>query len=171
MFGTPGGQYNSLSAIGLSLSSSFQQAAASQSTSGGNPITTQTVNGTDGTFQPLNVQALQAALAANPTGVANLFSGFVNQFGTYLTNVTGVSTMTTTQLLGTPPSMSILQGFEGTIQSQVQNLQTQVKQIQDNANSQANVLRAQFVASESALAGYQALQQQLGSFFGNSSGH
>lgn len=171
-YGTGSSQYNSLASIGLQLSSSFQQAAAGSQNSGSNPITTQTVDGTDGTFQPINIQQLQSALSANPAAVANLFNGtngFVSQIGTYLANVTGVSTITTTQLLGSPPAMSLLQGYEATIQSQVQNLQSQVTQIQDNANQQADVLRQQFVASESALAGYQALQQQLGSFFGSGS--
>lgn len=170
-----GTTYNSLSSIGLTLTNSFQQVAATGATGTSNPVSLQTVDGTDGTFQPLNVATLQSALAANPSVVQNLFNnaeGIVTQVGTYLTGVTGVSTITASALLGTPPTISLIQGFENAIQSQVTNLQTQVTQIQDNANQQADQLRAEFVASETAISGYQALQQQLGSFFnsGTSSG-
>jgi flagellar hook-associated protein 2 len=169
-------QYNSLSSVGLQLTSSFSQAAANNnsSTNGQPPITTQTINGTDGTLQALDVNKLSAALAANPTAVAGIFGGaqgLVTQIGTYLAGVTGVSTITTTKLLGSVANISLLQSFENAIQAQVQNLQSQVTQIQSNANQQADTLRAEFVASESALVGYQALQQQLGSFFNNGSGH
>jgi flagellar hook-associated protein 2 len=168
--GTGSSAYNSLASIGLQLTDGFQQLAATGTTGSdsGNPISLQQEQGTDGQLQPLNVQTLQQALAANPTAVSNLFNnsqGLVTQIGTYLTTVTGVSTITSNSLLGTAPAVSLIQGFENTIQSQVQNLQTQVTQIQDNANQQADALRAEFVASESAIAGYQALQQQLGSFF------
>ncbi|HZT11302.1 MAG TPA: flagellar filament capping protein FliD [Candidatus Baltobacteraceae bacterium] len=169
-------QYNSLASIGLDMSSSFQQLTANNNSgSSGNsqPISTQTINGTDGTLQPLNVQKLQAAMAANPTAVASLFSGangIVTQIGTYLAGVTGVSTVTSTKLLGSVPTISLIQSYENAIQAQVQNLQQQVTQIQTNANMQADMLRQEFVASETAIAGYQALQQQLGSFF-TSPGH
>ena len=171
--GTGSSGYNSLASIGLQLTNSFQQLVATGNSSSSTPISQQTTDGTDGQLQPLNVQTLQQALAANPTAVSNLFNnaqGLVTQIGTYLTGVTGVSTITSSSLLGTPPSTSLLQGFENTIQAQVQNLQSQVTQIQDNANQQADTLRAEFVASESAIAGFQALQQQLGSFF-TSGGH
>lgn len=170
-----GTTYNSLSSIGLNLTSSYQELSATGTTGSTNPVSLQTVDGTDGTFQPLNVSQLQAAMAADPSAVQNLFNnsqGVVTEMGTYLTGVTGVSTITASALLGTPPSISLLQGFESAIQAQVQNLQTQATQIQDNANQQADQLRAEFVASETAISGYQALQQQLGSFFngGTSSG-
>lgn len=166
-----GGVYNSLASVGLDVSSSFQQLTSNSNGSSNPQISTQTLNGTDGTLQALNVQKLEDALSANPTAVGAIFNGaqgLVTQLGSYLAGVTGVSTITTTKLLGSVPNISLIQGFENAIQSQVQNLQSQVTQIQDNANQQADQLRSEFVASEATIAGYQALQSQLSSFFGGS---
>jgi flagellar hook-associated protein 2 len=166
---------SSLAAIGLTLTSSFAELTASGSGSSSNPnsVTTTTMSGTDGQLQPLNVAALQSALAADPSAVQTLFngsSGLVTQMGTYLTNVTGLPTQTQSGMLGSIPATSLLQGFENSNNSDVDSIKQQIKQIQDNANQQADALRAEFVQTESTLAGYQALQQQLGSFLNGSSG-
>ncbi len=174
-FDPNGGAYSSLSSVGLDLTSSFTQLAQNSSSgdtgSSDQEITTQTFAGTDGELQPLNVQQLQAALASNPTAVQSLFngpSGMVTQMGSYLTGVTGMPTDTANALLGTIPTVSMLQGFENTNNSQVQSLQQQVAQIQDNVNMQADALRAEFVQSETQISQYQSLQSQLGSFFNQS---
>lgn len=176
------GGYTSLSQLGLTLTSQFTQLAAnspnsSSSTSGSTGastslVTTQTVNGTDGQLQ-FDSSKLAQALAANASSVQNLLSGtqgLVTQMGTYLTGVTGLPTQTSTGLLGTIPSISLMQGFENSNSSEVSSIQQQIQVIQDNANQQADALRAEFVATETTLAGYQALQQQLSGFFKGSGG-
>lgn len=172
--------YNSLSSIGLNLTSSFTQLVQSSdsgSTSTGSAsstIQTQSMAGTDGELQPLDPQALQNALASNPTAVQNLFNGaqgMVTQLGTYLTGVTGFPTNVSTGLLGTIPRTSLIQNFENANSDQISSIQQQVSLIRDNANQQADALRAEFVATETQLAGFQALQSQLSSFFNqNASG-
>jgi uncharacterized BrkB/YihY/UPF0761 family membrane protein len=92
--------------------------------------------------------------------------------GTYLTGVTGLPTQTENGFLGSIPSISLIQGFENTNSSQITSIQQQIQQIKDNANQQADALRAEFVSTETAIAGYQSLQSQLSSMFGSSSsGH
>jgi flagellar capping protein FliD len=173
--------YTSLSQLGLNLTSSFTQLVANNSNSSsstnssgsqGNAISTQTVAGTDGQLQ-LDTSALAAAFASNPSSVQSLLSGsqgLVTQMGTYLTGVTGLPTQTATGFVGTIPSVSILQGFENSNSSQVTSIQQQIQQIRDNANQQADALRAEFVNTETQLSGFQALQTQLSSFFKSSSG-
>lgn len=161
----------SLSSIGLNLTSSFAQLTTSGSgdSSSNQQVTTQTLSGTDGQLQPLDVSKLQSVLASNPSALQTLLngaSGMVTTIGTYLTNVTGLPTQTSASILGSIPSVSLIQGFENSNNSEVDSIQQQIKQIQDNANQQADALRAEFVNTESTLAGYQSLQQQLGSMFG-----
>lgn len=163
----------SLSSIGLDLTSSFAQLSATGASSSSNTpaVTTQTLQGTDGELQPLDVSKLQALFASNPSSVQSLLngaSGLVTTMGTYLTNITGLPTQTSTSILGSIPSLSLMQGFENSNNSEVDSIQQQITQIQNNANQQADALRAEFVSTESTLAGYQALQQQLGSFFSGS---
>ncbi|HLI95034.1 MAG TPA: flagellar filament capping protein FliD, partial [Candidatus Baltobacteraceae bacterium] len=172
-----GSAYNSLSQIGLTLDDSFtllqQNTSTDQSGSQSSSVGATQMQGTDGELQPLNVSTFQAAFAANPTAVQNLLSGaqgLVVQMGTYLTGVTGMPTQTANSLLGSIPTTSLIQGFENANNSETESIQQQISQIQDNANMQADQLRAEFVQTETALAGYQALQQQLGSFFNNSGG-
>jgi flagellar hook-associated protein 2 len=172
--------YNSLAQLGLQLSDSFTtlttgnngsssgQAAGSSS----NPVQATTFQGTDGTLQALNVAQFQAALQADPTAVQDILNGaqgLTNQVGSYLTGVTGLPTQLNSGLVGNIPIVSLIQGFENSNTSEIAQLQDQLATIQDNANSQADTLRAEFVASETAIAGYQALQQQLNATFGTSS--
>ena len=169
--------YTSLSQIGLKLTDSFTLLQQSSTTSGAGStsqqISTTQLQGTDGQLQALDVSAFQAAFLANPTAVQNLLSGtsgVVQQMGTYLTGVTGLPTNTATGLLGSIPTVSLIQGFENTNTDQITSIQQQISQIQNNVNMQADQLRAEFVQTETTLAGYQALQQQLGSFFKGSGG-
>ncbi len=172
-----GSGYNSLSQVGLNLDDSFtllqQNTSTDQQGNQSSSVGATQMQGTDGQLQALNVSTFQAAFAANPTAVQNLLSGaqgLVVQMGTYLTGVTGLPTQTSSSLLGSIPTTSLIQGFENANNSETDSIQQQISQIQDNANMQADQLRAEFVQTETALAGYQALQQQLGSFFNNSGG-
>jgi hypothetical protein len=160
----------------LSLSDSFTQLTTGNQTgesSSSTSVTTTTYQGTDGTFQALNVTSLLNALAANPTAVQALFQGsnsLTNNLGTYLTTVTGLPTLLNSGTVGDVPDTGILSGFENANNAQIQNIQSQVTQITDNANQQANLLRQEFVSSESQIASYQALQSQLSGFFKSSGG-
>jgi len=176
--------YNSLSRIGLTLDNSFtvvttanngSPSAGGSSSTSSNPVQTTTYAGTSGQLAPLNLTQLQQALASNPAAVQNLLNGadgVVTQLGSYLTGVTGLPTSLASGLAGTIPPVSLMQGFENANTADIQSLQQQVAAITDNANQQANTLRQEFVSTETAIAGYQALQSQLSSFFntGGSSG-
>jgi flagellar hook-associated protein 2 len=172
-----GSGYNSLSQIGINLDDSFtllqENTNTSQTGSQSSSVGVKQMQGTDGELQPLNAATFQAAFAANPTAVQNLLSGaqgLVVQMGTYLTGVTGLPTQAANSLLGSIPATSLIQGFENSNTSEIDTIQQQISMIQDNANMQADQLRAEFVQTETTLAGYQALQQQLGSFFNGSGG-
>ena len=165
--------YTSISQLGLNLTDSFTQLqqsnGSSSSGSSSAQISTQQMQGTDGQLQALNVSQFTAALAANPSAVQNLLTGpqgLIQTMGGYLTGVTGLPTQTATGLIGNIPTLSLLQGFENANSDQISSIQQQVAQITDNANQQADALRAEFVQTEGTIAQYQALQQQLGSFFG-----
>ncbi|MDQ2681371.1 MAG: flagellar filament capping protein FliD [Candidatus Eremiobacteraeota bacterium] len=181
-----GNSFNSLAQIGLQLDSSFSvlttanngaqqnggQPAGGNSGSTPQPVQATTFAGTDGELQPLNVAKLQAALQSNPTQVQALINGVVSNLGNYLGPVTGLPTTLSTGLVGFLPvgSTSIIQGFENQNTALLASLQEQVKQNTDNANSQADSLRKQFVATEGQLAVYQSLQQQLAGFFKGTGG-
>ncbi|HEY9179932.1 MAG TPA: flagellar filament capping protein FliD [Candidatus Baltobacteraceae bacterium] len=172
-----GSGYTSLSQIGLKLTDSFTLLQQTSTTTGAgsqsNQIQQKTLQGTDGQLQALDVSAFQAAFASNATAVQNLLSGtsgLIQSMGTYLTGVTGLPTQTQSGLLGSIPTVSLIQGFENANSDQITSIQEQISQITNNANMQADQLRAEFVQTETSLAGYQALQQQLGSFFKGSGG-
>lgn len=161
--------YQSLQSIGLALDSSHAQLQATDpnatsSTSSG-PVTVSQADGTSGAFLPLNVTAFQAAFAANPNAVANIFNGsdgIVNTIGNYLTTVTGLPTQTVNGFLGSVPSTSLIQSDENNNSAQIKSLQDYIAQINDEANAQADQLRAQFTSSETLIAQYQSVQSQIG---------
>lgn len=178
---TNGTSYNSLSSIGLSLDDSFTTLTAQNqsgtpsagSTSGTGPVQTTTFQGTSGQFLPLDASKLQAALTANPLAVQNLLqstTGIIGTIGSYLTGITGEPTNFASGLLGTIPSISVLQGFENSNTSTISSIQQQITLITDNANQQADSLRQEFSATEATIAGLQSLQQQLGGFLKGSGG-
>lgn len=179
-----GTQFNSLSSIGLNLSSSFsvittanngQNNGGSSSPTPGQtgPATETTYQGTDGTLQPINTATLLSALQQNPNAVAQLFqgaNGLSTQLGTYLTGVTGFPTLLSTGTVGTIPTVSLMQNYENSNTSVIASVQEQITQITDNANAQADSLRAQFVNTETTLAGLQGEQAQLAGFFKSAGG-
>ena len=174
--------YNSLSSIGLNLSSSFSVITTSNngSNNGGSNTPGQggvaqqtTYQGTDGTLQPLDATKLSAALQSNPNAVQALLqgaNGLTTQLGTYLTGVTGFPTLLSTGTVGQIPTTSLIQNYENANTNIISSAQEQIKQITDEANLQANGLRAEFVGTETQLAGYQSLQSQLSGFFKQSGG-
>jgi flagellar hook-associated protein 2 len=174
VFSGGGTSYNSLSSIGLSLDSTHSVFAASgsannatsdssdsTSSAGNGTITLQTQDGTSGELQPLDVATFTAAFEADPTAVANIFNsanGLVSQLGSYLTSATGLPTQATSGLVGSIPDVSLIQNDENQVSSQVTSLQDYIKQIDDEANAQADLLRAEYTSSETLIAGYQSLQ-------------
>ncbi|MGC2243260.1 MAG: flagellar filament capping protein FliD, partial [Candidatus Aquilonibacter sp.] len=166
-------KYNSLAQAGLLLSSTFTtvQATSIDQQGGPNssPVQNETVEGANGTLAPLNVSAFLQAYASNPNAVQNLIVGansLTTQLGEYLAGVTGSPTLLNAGPVGNVPAVSLIQNFENGNTDTITNLQQQVSQITDEANQQATSLRDGFVASETAIAGLQAEQQELASVFG-----
>jgi flagellar hook-associated protein 2 len=164
--------YNSLAQAGILLVSSFSTVSATsieQQGTGSSPVQQSQVDGTDGSLAPLNVNAFLQAYASNPNAVQNLLVGaksLTTQLGTYLTSITGAPTLLNAGPVGTPPAVALIQNDENGNTDTITNLQQQISQITDEANQQANALRSGFVASETAIAGLQAEQQELASVFG-----
>jgi hypothetical protein len=86
--------------------------------------------------------------------------------GSYLTGVTGAPTLLNSGPVGNIPTVSVIANFETTNTDAISSYQQQIQQLTDNANLQANTLRAQFVASESLIAGLQSEQQELAAALG-----
>jgi flagellar hook-associated protein 2 len=165
--------YNSLAQAGILLNSSFATVQATsiedQGAPGSSPVQNENIQGTNGELAPLNVTTFLAAYAANPNAVQDLITGansLTTQLGSYLTSVTGSPTLLNAGPVGTIPTVSLLENDESGNTDTISNLQQQVAQITDEANQQANALRSGFVASETAIAGLQAEQQELASVFG-----
>ena len=168
--------YNSLASIGLQFDSSFTVSSAGAATGSTNSsdqtsVTQQTFQGTSGALSPLNVSTLTAALAANSNAVAALFTGtssLIGQLGTYLTSATGLPTQLTGGLAGSVPSISLFSEWTQTTNDQITSLQQQIQLVTDQANAQADALRAQFSDSEGQIAQLQSLQSSLAGFFKSS---
>ncbi|MGC2130819.1 MAG: flagellar filament capping protein FliD [Candidatus Aquilonibacter sp.] len=167
-----GNSYNSLAQIGLSLDSSYSTIEATSADAQGpnqTPVQQATVDGTDGQLAPLNVSKFLAAYQSDPSAVQNLIVGatsLTTQLGSYLATVTGSPTLLDSGPVGNVPAVSLIQNFENGNNDTITSLSQQVSQITDTANQQATALRAGFVASETAIAGLQAEQQELASVFG-----
>ena len=175
------GDFGSLTQIGLQLDSSFSTITTANNSSSGEgngsnsssgqtgPVQSTTLGGTDGLLQPLNSQQLLSVLQSNPNAVQDLINGtngLTNVLGSYLTSVTGSPTLLSGGPVGNIPTIPTMTAFEHSNNDSIQSLQAQVSQITDNANSQANNLRAEFVSSETMIAGLQAEQQELAAALG-----
>ena len=115
-------------------------------------------------MQALDVTTFTAAFEADPTAVSNIFnsaSGLVEQLGSYLTSATGLPTQATSGLVGSIPDVSLVQNDENQVSSQITSLQDYIKTIDDEANAQADLLRAEYTSSESLIAQYQSLQSYV----------
>ncbi len=165
--------YNSFASVGLMIDASFTVTAASasntQNTSSQTTVSQQTFAGTSGRLQDLDVAKLGTALAANANAVAKLFTGstsLVGQLGSYLTTVSGLSTQLTGGLVGKLPPTSLFASLSNQTNDQISSLQQQIKLVTDQANLQADRLRAEFVSSEGAIAVLQSQQSSLSSLLG-----
>jgi flagellar hook-associated protein 2 len=166
--------YNSLSSIGLVLDSSFTVTSAAASNAQNNTsqdsVSQQTFQGTSGRLQALDATKLAGALAANSNAVAQLFTGkasLIGQMGSYLTTVSGLSTQLTGGLAGTAPTTSLFASLSSQANDQITSLQQQIKLVTDQANLQADRLRAEFVSSEGSIAQLQSEQSSLGALLGS----
>ncbi|MBV8355116.1 MAG: flagellar filament capping protein FliD, partial [Candidatus Eremiobacteraeota bacterium] len=187
MVSNNGTSFNSLASIGLQLTNSFAEITAgssgqnsdSSSSNAASQLTTTTFSGTDGQLQPLDATALQSALSADPQAVQNLFDssqGILAQLGTYLTFATGTPSQLgpNGSFLATVPDTSLISGFETDNTNQIDSLNQQIQLVQNQANQQADLLRQEFVQSETLIAQYQSIQSSLGALtasFNTSSGH
>jgi flagellar hook-associated protein 2 len=175
-FGNTGSSsYNSLASIGLTLDSSFTVDAAAATntanTSTASNVTQQTFAGTSGRLNDLDVTKLSAALAANSSAVAKLFTGtssIVGNLGAYLTSVSGLPTQLSGALAGKIPAQSLFSTLSATTSNQISSLQQQIQLVTDQANLQADQMRAEFVNSETQIAQLQSLQSSLSSLTASS---
>lgn len=177
MGNTGSSSYNSLASIGLMIDASFSVDAASagdtQNTTSQTNVSQQTFAGTSGRLQDLDVTKLSAALATNANAVAKLFTGstsLIGQLGSYLTTVSGLSTQLTGGLVGKVPPTSLFASLSNQTNDQISSLQQQIKLVTDQANLQADRLRAEFVSSEGAIAVLQSQQSSLSSLLGSKTG-
>jgi flagellar hook-associated protein 2 len=173
---TGSNSYNSLASIGLTLDNSFTIGAADSSnaanTSSQSNVTTQSFAGTSGKLNPLDVAKFTTALSTSPNAVSSLFIGsasLIGQLGAYLTGVSGLPTQLTGGIAGTVPTQSLFSTLTAQTADQITSLQEQIKLVTDQANLQADQLRAEFVASESTIAQLQAVQGSLGALTGSTS--
>ncbi|HWT07511.1 MAG TPA: flagellar filament capping protein FliD [Xanthomonadales bacterium] len=173
MGNTGSSSYNSLASIGLMIDSSFTVTAASasntQNTTSQNSVSQQTFAGTSGRLQDLDVTKLGTALASNANAVAKLFTGsasLIGQLGSYLTTVSGLSTQLKSGLVGKVPPTSLFASLSNQTNDQISSLQQQIKLVTDQANLQADRLRAEFVSSEGAIAVLQSQQSALSQLTG-----
>jgi flagellar hook-associated protein 2 len=177
--------YNSLASIGLSLDSSFTVDVAGSSTSSSDSVsldatdsadqtslTTKTYQGTSGQLTALDTTKFEAALAANPTAVMQLFTAKNNpiyDLASYLTTATGLPTaLANGAQAGTVPPQSLFSELTALAHDQIDSLQQQIALVTNQANMQADLLRAEFTDSESQIAQLQAEQQSLGALKGGS---
>ncbi len=169
-FGQTGStSYNSLASVGLTLDSSFSVNAAgadsgSTNSSSQTSVQQQTYQGTSGRFADLDVGKLTTALAANPNAVSNLFSGaqsVIGNLGAYLTTATSLPTQLASGSVGKLPPQSLFSVFTKETSDQITSLQTQIQLVTDQANLQADRLRASFTSAEGLIAQLQSEQSSL----------
>lgn len=171
---TGSSSYNSLSSIGLSLSSTNTIQTATAPPSGSSSTATPTVqntvgDGTDGTFSGLDTAKFAAALAADPLSVQKIFTGVsnqpLNQFagtnlpdaninpGSYLSSgsITLLLGQYLTSVTGLPTTLA--SGFAGTIPalSLFSNLQTSNNAVVDSLNKQIQQITASANAQADSL--------------------
>ncbi len=175
MGSTGSSSYNSLASVGLMLDASFTVSSAAagntQNTTTQSTVSQQTFAGTSGRLQDLDVTKLSTALAANANAVASLFTGpksLIGTLGSYLTTVSGLSTQLTGGLVGKVPPTSLFASLSNQTNDQISSLQQQIKLVTDQANLQADRLRAEFVSSEGAIAVLQSQQSSLSALTGSS---
>ena len=138
---------------------------------GSQPVSSQP--GTSGKLQALDVTTLETALSTDPNAVASLFTGsngVLDQLGSYLTSVTGLPTQLNSSVIGTIPPQSLFQTVQSENQDVIQSLQEQISSVTNQANMQANLLRQEFVNSETQIAELQSMQSSLSGLLSSTSG-
>jgi flagellar hook-associated protein 2 len=169
--------YNSLASIGLTLDSSFTVSSASATSTTNSTAQTnvsqQTFAGTSGRLKDLDTGKLSAALSVNANAVAKLFTGttsLVGQLGSYLSDVSGLSTQLTGALAGKGTTQSLFKTLNAETTNQITSLQQQIQLVTDQANLQADMLRKEFTASEAQVAQLQSMQSSLGALTAKTTG-
>ncbi len=84
--------------------------------------------------------------------------------------MTGLPTQLTNSIAGTIPPQSLFATLSDEQSDQISSLKQQIATITDQANMQANILRKEFVDSETQIATLQGMQQSLAALRGSSSG-
>ena len=132
----------------------------------------QTFQGTSGRLQDLDVTKLAGALAANANAVALLFTGkssVIGQIG--LVSDHACPACRRSSRAGSRERRrptSLFASLSSQTNDQITSLQQQIKLVTDQANLQADRLRAEFVSSEGAIAQLQSEQSSLGSLLRSS---
>ena len=84
--------------------------------------------------------------------------------------MSGLSTQLTGGLVGKVPPTSLFASLSNQTNDQITSLQQQIKLVTDQANLQADRLRAEFVSSEGAIAVLQSQQSSLSALTGSKTG-
>jgi flagellar hook-associated protein 2 len=141
-----------------------------------------TVNATSGQLQALDTTTFATAYAANTSAVQSLFTlspqltsqqagaapvagatyGFSYLMGSTLANIDGLATFLTGSVVA-PDNLAnvLLTSITDSNNQQIDSLQQQISIVNQEATQQADMLRAQFTASETQIAELQALQSQI----------
>ncbi len=168
--------YNSLASIGLTLDSSFSvdsaDASDTSNTTTQSDVSQQTFDGTSGRLNALDVSDVHRRAGGQCERGRKAFhraSSLVGQIGSYLTSVSGLPTQLTGSIAGTIPAQSLFSTLSTENSDEVSSLQQQIALVTDQANQQANMLRAEFANSETQIAELQSMQSSLGALGGSSS--
>jgi flagellar hook-associated protein 2 len=188
---TGSNSYNSLASVGLLLNTASQTVGTTDSddtsststTSDSDSDSSKSYSSTDGTLAALDTTTFEAAYAANTAAVQQLFTltppatttsqagyvysstqsaGISYQLGNYLSNVNGLTTFLDKSVV-TPTDLNsvLLTNVLDSNNQQIDTLNAQINLVVQEANTQADQLRAQFTASETQIAELQALQSQI----------
>jgi hypothetical protein len=84
--------------------------------------------------------------------------------------VTGLPTQLNSSVIGTIPPQSLFQTVQSENQDVIQSLQEQISSVTNQANMQANLLRQEFVNSETQIAELQSMQSSLSGLLSSTSG-
>jgi flagellar capping protein FliD len=158
--------------LSASSSSATSVSGVTNTSTGASGIGLTTYKGTDGALQALNTTTFEAAFAADPNGVANLFtssSNFVTQLATLLTNETGFSTLLASGIAGSTPKTSIFAGMTQQNSALITSAQKQIDLLKKQITNQANMLQNQYAAASQTMAKLQSQQSYLTSIGGSSS--
>jgi flagellar hook-associated protein 2 len=163
--------YNSLQSLGLSLDTASVSTGLNTDSTNDSKDSTDSkddsnsfVTATSGKLSPLDTTTFEAALAADPSAVEQIFTGATGlseQLGSFLTDATGLPTILANGIAGTTPDVALLTSVSDSNTQTIDSLKDQITLINDEAILQANSLRQQFTASETLIAELQSLQGEI----------